>query len=162
MNVGLLVVMNLFISEQLSCDSYWQSSLSTRWAKRISSPKLRSRFPQPGVPNVCNEAVAPLDGAIIKLPAEMLILKINERSCGCQETTESTQFSRHSITSEPGLLNRGLHQPANLGINLYTITMINYNFFCYVRMVWEQTLTTDGFVVGFFFPPSFSTATFCP
>lgn len=112
------------------------------------------------VPKICNEAVVPLDGAIIKLSAKMLILKINECSCSCQEKTESTQFSRNSITSEPGLLNSGLHQPANLGINLYTIIMINYNSVCCVRLLWEQPLTNDGFCGGFF-PPSYPTATFC-
>lgn len=76
------------------------------------------------VAEICNEAVVPLDGAIIQLPAKTLILKIDESSCSCQEKTEPTQFSRHSITNEPGL-----HQPANLRINLYTITMINYNYF---------------------------------
>jgi len=102
------------------------------------------------IPKICTEAVVPLDGAVIKLTAKMLIQKINEYSCSCQEKTEYLLFSRNSITSEPGLLNSGLHPPANLGINLSTITMINYHLVCYVRMLWEQPLTVDDFVVSFF------------
>lgn len=64
---------------------------------------------------------------------------------------ESAQFSGHSITSNPSLLNSVLHQPAKLGINPYSSAMINNTSFCYVRVVWEQTLTRDGFVVGGFF-----------
>lgn len=78
-------------------------------------------------------------------------LEINEWDCSCHEKMESAQFSGHSITSNPGLLYSGLHQPAKLGINPYTVAMVNNNSFCYVRVIWEQTFTIDGFVVGFFF-----------